>query len=131
MSVGRLRAPTVIGAVLAAAVLVASCGTPIAERTPVVPVPGDPGAGHAAIVESGCGACHRIPDVPNARSMVGPPLDSWPQRSFIAGTLTNSPDNLARWIADPQEIRPGTAMPDLDLDDETIADIVAYLYTLD
>ena len=128
---GRVGVGSGIAVLVGAVALLAACGTPVAERTPVVPVAGDPGAGHAAIIEAGCGACHRIPDVPNARSMVGPPLDSWPQRSFIAGTLTNSPDNLARWIADPQQIRPGTAMPDLDLDDETIADIVAYLYTLD
>jgi cytochrome c len=111
--------------------LVGSCGGVTARPQTFIPVTGDPVMGRAAIIEQGCGSCHSIPGIPNANSLVGPPLDSWPHRSFIAGTLTNSPDNLALWIAEPQRIRPGSAMPDLELDEDTVADIVAYLFTLD
>lgn len=92
---------------------------------------GDPAEGRHTIVEQGCGSCHRIPGVPNAVALVGPPLDSWSRRSFIAGTLPNSGENLRIWLTDPQQVRPGSAMPTIDLDDREIADIVAYLFSLD
>ena len=104
--------------------------SPRAE-SPALASAGSPAAGRDAIVVHGCGSCHRIPGIPNANSLVGPPLDSWSGRSFIAGTLPNSQENLQRWLADPQEVRPGSAMPDLDLSDDEIADITAYLFTLD
>jgi cytochrome c2 len=94
-------------------------------------VSGDADRGRVTITESGCGSCHRIPGIVNADSYVGPPLDAWSRRSFIAGTLVNRPDELARWLRDPQAIRPGSAMPDLELDEREIADVVEYLYTLD
>jgi cytochrome c2 len=92
---------------------------------------GDADRGRVTISEAGCGSCHRIPGVVNADAYVGPPLDAWSRRSFIAGTLVNRPDELARWLRDPQAIRPGSGMPDLGLDERQIADIVEYLYTLD
>ena len=104
--------------------------SPRAE-SPALAAAGNPSAGREAIIVNGCGSCHRIPGVPNANSLVGPPLDSWSGRSFIAGTLPNSQDNLQRWLADPQAIRAGSAMPTLDLTDDEVADITAYLFTLD
>lgn len=44
----------------------------------------------------GCPACHVIPHVPGAVGKVGPPLASLNQRSYLAGSLQNSPDNLRR-----------------------------------
>jgi cytochrome c len=99
--------------------------------SPALSSGGSPSAGREAIVASGCGSCHRIPGVPNANALVGPPLDSWSRRSFIAGMLPNSQQNLTSWIQDPQAIRPGSAMPTLELTDQQVADIVAYLFTLD
>lgn len=111
--------------------LLSACAAEASRPAPVVPVAGDPEAGRAAIVEYGCGSCHTIPGIPGADALVGPPLDSWSGRAFVAGTLPNSPDNLARFLDDPAEIRPGTAMPDLALTDEDITAIVAYLFTLE
>jgi cytochrome c len=101
-------------------------------RTPTAAVTegGDQASGREAIVVHGCGACHRIPGIPNADALVGPPLDSWSRRSFIAGTLPNTAENLAVWLEDPQEIRPGSAMPTLEMSETEIADIVAYLFSL-
>jgi cytochrome c2 len=119
--------------VLASVVLAGGCGsaTPSRGDAASLAVVGDASRGRETIQAAGCGSCHRIPGVRNADALVGPPLDAWSRRSFIAGTLQNRPDNLARWLADPQEIRPGSAMPDLGLDDRQIADIVEYLFTLD
>lgn len=127
-------APTVAGvaaAVVVGALAVGSCRAPdVRTPTPAVADGGDQAAGRQAIIEHGCGACHRIPGIRTADALVGPPLDSWSRRSFIAGTLPNTAANLSRWLADPQEIRPGTAMPTIELTEAEIAHIVAYLFEL-
>jgi hypothetical protein len=65
------------------------------------------------IAEYGCGSCHTIPGVPGADATAAPPLERFYERTYIAGKLANTKENLALWIRDPQEIEPGTAMPDL------------------
>ncbi len=74
---------------------------------------GDPERGEVAIRRYGCGTCHVIPGVPGAAATVGPPLDKLGDRSYLAGQLANTPDNLLRWIRDPRSINPKTAMPDM------------------
>jgi cytochrome c oxidase subunit 2 len=41
--------------------------------------------------------------------------------------LDNTPESLARWLRDPQSIKPGSHMPSLKLTDAEAADLVAYL----
>ena len=91
---------------------------------------GDAERGRAALTAYGCGSCHTIPGVAGARSMVGPPLTDFGVREYIAGQLVNTPDNLVRWIADPQSIEPGTVMPDLGVAPQQALDMAAYLHTL-
>lgn len=103
------------------------------ERTVTVAygeLPGDVEAGRSALNAYGCGACHTIPGVAGANSLVGPPLTGWAERSFIAGKLPNVPDHLLQWIRFPQAIEPGTAMPDMDVSEEDAEDMVAYLFSL-
>ncbi len=88
---------------------------------------GDVDLGRQAIEDSGCGSCHRIPGVPGADGLVGPPLDAMGRRTFIAGQLANTPENMVRWLRDPQAVEPGTAMPDLGLTEAQARDITAYL----
>jgi cytochrome c1 len=52
------------------------------------------------------------------------------ERTFIAGEVPNTPDNLVRWIQSPQSIEAGTAMPTLGLTEQQSRDVAAYLYTL-
>jgi cytochrome c1 len=78
----------------------------------------------------GCGACHHIPGIPGAEGLVAPPLDNIAQRGILAGELANTPENMVRWIRDPQAIEPATAMPNLHIDEQSARDIVAYLYTI-
>lgn len=92
---------------------------------------GDPERGAVLIADYGCGSCHTIPGIGGADALVGPPLDHFSRRGYIAGQLRNSPDNLTRWIRDPQEVEPGTAMPDLGITTAEARDIAAYLYTLE
>ena len=92
---------------------------------------GDPSRGAQSIQRQGCHACHRIPGIRGANSYVGPPLEGWSARQYIAGNMENTPDNLIEWIMNPQAIEPGTAMPDMNITEDEARDIAAYLYTLE
>jgi cytochrome c1 len=50
-------------------------------------------------------------------------------RVIIGGHLANKPENMERWIRDPQHVAPGTAMPDLKVGETDARDITAFLYT--
>ena len=102
-------------------------GQPVPEDVPG----GNPERGRQLLQKSyGCGACHVIPGVTGATGLVGPPLTSWARRAYIAGNLPNTPENLVRWIRNPQEVEPGTAMPNLGVGAGEARDIAAYLYTI-
>lgn len=117
--------------ITAGALALAACGWFGGVGEPLVDVPGgDPALGKQAIEEFGCFSCHSIPGVERADSHVGPPLDAWAERRYIAGLLPNEPDNLIAWIVNPQRFEPGTAMPTLGVSEQEAADIAAYLYTL-
>lgn len=116
---------------VAASALLAGCAQPEeGEAPPQQATVGDPDRGAQLINDYGCGSCHEVPGVEGADGLVGPPLDHFARRSYIAGQLPNSEDNLHRWIEDPQAVEPGTAMPDLGVTARDAADITAYLYTL-
>lgn len=118
-------------AIVTAASMAAGCQRGRPEARHVQVVGGDPERGRVVIERVGCGACHTIPGIDGARGAVGPPLIFWSRRSFIAGALPNSPPNLVRWIRDADSVEPGTAMPDLNLDERQARDVAAYLYTLE
>lgn len=102
-------------------------------------VTGSVDEGRVLFGQKGCAGCHTIegyypgvtigdPDFPN--------LTNFGQRTTIAaGVLENTPENLARWLRDPQEVKPTNYMPTLwseddPLREEQIADLVAYLLSL-
>jgi cytochrome c2 len=118
------RVGGLIGLLLA---LVLGCS----ESGPDVIVPGgEPERGRELVADYGCGACHSIPGVPGASGAVGPPLDGFGDRAFIAGALRNEPAALVRWIRSPQSVEPGTVMPDLGVGEPQARHIAAFLYTL-
>ena len=49
---------------------------------------------------------------------------------YLAGVLSNTPDNMVTWIMHPQQIAPGSAMLELGVSERDARDIAAYLYTL-
>ncbi len=92
---------------------------------------GDPHKGIKLIERNGCGACHIIPGIPNATGLVAPDLTRVRARTTIAGVLENRPENMRRWIMNPQMIDENTSMPNLGISAEHAGDIVAYLYSLE
>ncbi len=78
----------------------------------------------------GCSSCHTVPGIRGADGVIGPPLDFWGSRRYIAGALQNEPANLTRWLQDPQSIEPGTVMPFMRVSADDAQAIAEYLYTL-
>lgn len=92
---------------------------------------GDPARGVVALQHYSCASCHHIPGIVGATSWVGPPLGRMARRKYIAGVLPNTPDNMLRWLRNPLEFAPRSAMPDVGVSDQDARDIAAYLYSLD
>lgn len=67
------------------------------------------------------------PAIPLARQ---PPCWGKAGHRYIAGKLSNTPENLVKWIMDPQDVDPGNAMPDLGVEEQRARDIAAYLQSL-
>jgi cytochrome c oxidase subunit 2 len=87
-------------------------------------------AGKHLFMTSACASCHRIAGTP-AQATVGPDLTHLATRTTLAaGTIPNTPSQLAGWISNPQKIKPGDRMPDLGLPRSKVAEIVSYLETL-
>lgn len=77
-----------------------------------------------------CGSCHAVRGTPSA-GILGPDLSHlMTRRTLAAGTLPNDSANLVRFIADPQAAKPGSMMPRPDISARELADIRAYLATL-
>jgi cytochrome c oxidase subunit II len=93
---------------------------------------GNPQQGAQLIGQKGCGTCHTIPGIQGANGTIGPGLAGVAARSQIAGGAVpnNGPDDLKKWIMNPPALKPGTAMPNLNLSDADATNIVAYLETL-
>ena len=77
-----------------------------------------------------CVSCHAINGT-GAQAHVGPDLTHLAGRGQIgAGILDNTPDNLRRWLRDPQEVKPGVEMPNFQFTEEQVSELAAYLETL-
>lgn len=127
------RAPAVArsaaGWLLVVAVVAVGCTT--ATPQPTVAVLGDRERGRELVRSAGCTTCHAIPGVPAQPGSVGPPLDGFAGRRTIAGRLPNTPDDLVRWVLDPQEVDPGNIMPDVGLSEDEARAVAAFLSTLE
>lgn len=110
------------------AVLAACDEPPTAEGTYLVQ--GDRSSGRRLIKHYECGVCHRIPGVGAATGSVGPPLEGFARRGYIAGQLPNRPTVLVRWVRSAPEMIPGTAMPAFPMTEREARDIATYLYSL-
>lgn len=114
----------------AGALLLAGCGQGVGqddERAAVDIPDGNAERGRQAILQYGCASCHAIPDI-NDSGGVGPDLNGFDERAYIAGQIPNRPEELIRWLRNPQDIAPGTVMPNMDVTEQDARDIAAFLY---
>lgn len=70
------------------------------------------------------------PGVRGASGLIGPPLAAIADRTFLAGQLPNTPENMKKWIRVPQSVESGTAMPDMNVSESDARHMAAYLYAL-
>jgi cytochrome c oxidase subunit 2 len=83
-----------------------------------------------ALVQFRCGLCHQIRGT-DAGAVMGPDLTHlMSRRTLGAGTLANNAGNLAGWVEAPQELKPGSQMPNQYLSAAELQDALAYLETL-
>jgi cytochrome c oxidase subunit 2 len=99
------------------------------QRQPAVEDP-SASAGRTAFLAQSCVNCHRVRGA-SAQGRYAPDLTHLMSRQTLAsGMIPNTPENLLRWVADPQPIKPGCLMPAFGLTERQREDIVRYLLTL-
>jgi mono/diheme cytochrome c family protein len=116
------------GAVALLVALACLGGVPLASASP------SPASAQTGSAERGrelfslyCSICHRLEGIPSATGDIGPDLTAFEMREVIAGVLPNTPDNLARWLANPQTVKRDATMPALGLSSAQTSDLVALL----
>lgn len=84
-------------------------------------------------VVAGPGNCMECHAIDGARGD-GPPAPDLThfasRRTIAAATLPNTPDDLARWLEDPQHVKPGALMEASGLDAADLEAVLAYLESL-
>ena len=76
-----------------------------------------------------CAYCHTVEGL--SQGTTGPNLSHLASRDTIAGALMDRNDaNLAKWLENPLAVKPGSFMPDLDLNEQQVSALVAYLQNL-
>jgi len=86
--------------------------------------------GEQLFMEMSCVNCHTI-NGSAAHARVGPDLTHVASRGQIcAGMLDNTPENLGRWLRNPQAVKPGAEMPNFEFTEAQVAALTAYLETM-
>lgn len=100
------------------------------QRRAPAAVTGAAARGRQVFEQMTCVNCHAV-EPNNTAVTAGPNLTHLAGRSLIgSGVVANSPENLRRWLEDPQQVKPGAKMPNFKLSHRQIDDLVAYLETL-
>jgi cytochrome c oxidase subunit 2 len=87
--------------------------------------------GRRIFESTACVNCHAVSGT-HARGTFGPDLTHLMSRDTIAaGAAPLTPDNLRRWIMNPDTFKPGSKMPAMQLRPDELDAVAAYLQTLD
>jgi cytochrome c oxidase subunit II len=87
--------------------------------------------GRRVFLTEACAGCHTIRGT-EADGRIGPDLTHLQTRETLAAlTIPNSEEDLAAWVHDPQQVKPGNKMPSLPLKRPEFRDLLAYLESLD
>ncbi len=101
------------------------------EEPAPVPATAAAARGAALFQDKTCVKCHAIGGMGGEQARVAPDLTHLAERTTLgAGVIANDPPGLARWLREPQVVKPGSHMPDLNLGDEEVGDLVSYFETL-
>ena len=86
--------------------------------------------GRSAFLAQSCVNCHRVRGTPAAGSYAPDLTHLMSRETLAAGVVANDPENMARWVRDPQTIKPGCLMPAFGLSEHDQQSIVHYLLSL-
>ncbi len=102
-----------------------------AQLMPAAAPPNDSAMrGLALFQQMSCMNCHAINGTA-ANAGVGPDLTHFSSRRQLgAGIAENTPANLHRWLADPQQVKPGVKMPNFKFTEPQLNELVDYFETL-
>tara|TARA_R110002072_G_scaffold303089_1_gene493113 strand:- start:7958 stop:9328 length:1371 start_codon:yes stop_codon:yes gene_type:complete len=127
---GKLPAPSTPLSILLLASWLSLSGCAVEDESLRPESFSDTTMGEKMIYSYGCTSCHVIPGISDANGTIGPPLDSYSQRKYIAGNLLNRRENMVRWLMHPQQVEPGTAMPEMGITQQQAGWMASYLETL-
>ena len=86
--------------------------------------------GRAVFQHNDCISCHTIAGTV-ATGRFGPDLTHLASRETIAsGAVPNTPENIRKFVQDPDHFKPGVLMPAMHLSDHDLDAVTAYLTTL-
>ncbi len=86
--------------------------------------------GKIAFLSQSCVNCHRVRGT-SSQGTYAPDLTHLMSRHTLAsGMIPNTPENLRKWVDDPQKIKPGCLMPAFGLNASELDLVVRYLLTL-
>jgi cytochrome c oxidase subunit 2 len=117
------------------------CGLSHSQQEPTpLPTEGDPGyEGYQVFLNKGCNQCHQVRfDDEEASVLIapeafnGPELTHFASRDVFAGAVLPEEGEthdgaLARWLADPPAVKPGSFMPNLALTAQEIEALIIWL----
>jgi cytochrome c2 len=86
--------------------------------------------GRVLIQQYGCLTCHIVPGIDGPRGMVGPSLEAFGSRPTILNKAPNDLATLTRYLQNPQQVDPQTAMPNLGLSEGDAKSIATFLHSL-
>ncbi|MCU1272050.1 MAG: cytochrome c oxidase, subunit [Acidobacteriaceae bacterium] len=90
----------------------------------------DASQGQRVFETTACINCHTVAGTA-ANGRFGPDLTHLMSRDTIAaGAAKNTPESLRQWILNPDSIKPGSLMPAMQLSDQDLVALTAYLETL-
>ena len=86
--------------------------------------------GRKVFFANSCVNCHTIRGT-SAQGAFGPDLTHLMSRETLAsGAAPNTPERLRAWVRDPQKLKVGCLMPNMQMSDVEVDQIVSYLQTL-
>jgi cytochrome c oxidase subunit II len=87
-------------------------------------------AGRNFFFSTSCVNCHTIRGT-TAEGTFGPDLTHLMSRETLAsGAVRNTPEGLQAWLRDPQKLKAGSLMPDMQLSPKELEQLTAFLLTL-
>ena len=102
----------------------------VAHQKQIAQVDPTAAEGKKIFEHTACINCHRVAGTP-ATGKFGPDLTHLASRDTIAsGVIKNTPENLRKWIDDPDEMKMGSLMPRMHLNEHELDAVTAYMATL-